>query len=101
MNPSQKNYLRYPIPASDMDKEQQFTCYAFSATGKAYLFLGGLVMDFIMETIMYFHKGGLVMWPLLFCSFTVLLLLLSVLCFIRLRIPAKSLKTITAIAEPK
>ena len=35
MNPSQKNYLRYPIPASDMDKEQQFICYAFSATGKA------------------------------------------------------------------
>ena len=35
MNPSQKNYLRYPIPASDMDKEQPFTCYAFSATGKA------------------------------------------------------------------
>ena len=28
-------------------------------------------MDFIRETIMYFHKGGLVMWPLLFCSFTV------------------------------
>lgn len=71
MNPSQKNYLRYPIPASDMDKEQPFTCYAFSATGKALFILGGLVMDFIRETIMYFHKGGLVMWPLLFCSFTV------------------------------
>lgn len=35
MKQSQKNCLRYPVPASDMDKEQQFICYAFSATGKA------------------------------------------------------------------
>lgn len=29
-------------------------------------------MEAIQETIMYFHKGGLVMWPLLFCSLTVI-----------------------------
>lgn len=29
-------------------------------------------MDAIQQTIMYFHKGGLVMWPLLFCSFMVI-----------------------------
>lgn len=29
-------------------------------------------MDAIQQTIMYFHKGGLVMWPLLFCSITVI-----------------------------
>ena len=28
-------------------------------------------MDAISEVIMYFHKGGLVMWPLLFCSVAV------------------------------
>ncbi len=28
-------------------------------------------MEAIQQTIMYFHKGGLVMWPLLFCSFLV------------------------------
>ena len=28
-------------------------------------------MEFISQTIMYFHKGGLVMYPLLFCSFAV------------------------------
>lgn len=27
-------------------------------------------MDAISQTIMYFHKGGLVMWPLLLCSLT-------------------------------
>ncbi len=31
-------------------------------------------MEAIQQTIMYFHKGGLVMWPLLFCSF------FSILC---------------------
>ena len=54
-------------------------------------------MDFIRETIMYFHKGGLVMWPLLFCSFTVFAIAIERFMFIRLLIPAKSLKTITAI----
>ncbi len=29
-------------------------------------------MEAIRETIMYFHKGGLVMWPLLVCSITVI-----------------------------
>lgn len=29
-------------------------------------------MQAINETIMYFHKGGLVMWPLLACSITVI-----------------------------
>lgn len=29
-------------------------------------------MEAIQQTIMYFHKGGLVMWPLLFCSLTVI-----------------------------
>ncbi len=29
-------------------------------------------MDAINQTIMYFHKGGLVMWPLLLCSLTVI-----------------------------
>lgn len=29
-------------------------------------------MDAIQQTIMYFHKGGLVMWPLLFCSLMVI-----------------------------
>lgn len=29
-------------------------------------------MEAIQQTIMYFHKGGLVMWPLLFCSFMVI-----------------------------
>lgn len=29
-------------------------------------------MQAIQETIMYFHKGGLVMWPLLFCSIAVI-----------------------------
>lgn len=29
-------------------------------------------MSAIQETIMYFQKGGLVMWPLLFCSITVI-----------------------------
>ena len=29
-------------------------------------------MEAIQQTIMYFHKGGLVMWPLLFCSIAVI-----------------------------
>ena len=29
-------------------------------------------MEAINQTIMYFHKGGLVMWPLLFCSLMVI-----------------------------
>lgn len=29
-------------------------------------------MNAITETLMYFHKGGLVMWPLLFCSLAVI-----------------------------
>lgn len=29
-------------------------------------------MEAIQQTLMYFHKGGLVMWPLLFCSLTVI-----------------------------
>ncbi|MDO4921657.1 MAG: MotA/TolQ/ExbB proton channel family protein [Phascolarctobacterium sp.] len=29
-------------------------------------------MDAMQQTIMYFHKGGLVMWPLLFCSLMVI-----------------------------
>lgn len=29
-------------------------------------------MESISQTIMYFHKGGLVMWPLLFCSLAVI-----------------------------
>ena len=29
-------------------------------------------MDAVSQTIMYFHKGGLVMWPLLFCSLAVI-----------------------------
>ena len=29
-------------------------------------------MSAIQETIMYFQKGGLVMWPLLFCSIAVI-----------------------------
>ena len=40
-------------------------------------------MEAIQQTIMYFHKGGLVMWPLLFCSIAVIELQLSVFCFTR------------------
>lgn len=29
-------------------------------------------MQAITDLIMYFHKGGLVMWPLLLCSITVI-----------------------------
>lgn len=29
-------------------------------------------MNAITETLMYFHKGGLIMWPLLFCSLAVI-----------------------------
>ena len=29
-------------------------------------------MEAIQQTIMYFHKGGLVMWPILFCSLLVI-----------------------------
>ena len=54
-------------------------------------------MDFIMETIMYFHKGGLVMWPLLFCSFTVFAIAIERFMFYKAADSGESLKTITAI----
>lgn len=55
-----------------MDKDKQLIFVVpFPSWERLYLFLGGSEMEMIQETIMYFHKGGLVMWPLLFCSFAV------------------------------
>ena len=40
-------------------------------------------MEFISQTIMYFHKGGLVMYPLLFCSFAVFAIAIERFLFYR------------------
>ncbi len=40
-------------------------------------------MEFIGQTIMYFHKGGLVMYPLLFCSFAVFAIAIERFLFYR------------------
>ena len=50
-------------------------------------------MDFIRETIMYFHKGGLVMWPLLFCSFTVFAIAIARFSFYNVSDTCKLFKT--------
>ena len=40
-------------------------------------------MEAIQQTIMYFHKGGLVMWPLLFCSIAVIAIAIERFLFYR------------------
>ena len=49
-------------------------------------------MESIKEAVEYFHKGGLVMWPLLLCSIIVVTIAIERICIIKLLILVRYLR---------
>ena len=59
-------------------------------------------MESIKEAVEYFHKGGLVMWPLLFCSFTVFAIAIERFMFYKAADSGEKFKNrLLRFAEPK